>query len=423
MTSNTGAWEEQGAVCDDTFLPFEYNDATGAQQLFDVSEAACARFGFFHGYRVATPRGGALVIGVREGALWMHVDGEKGASAFPGEYEALLALGITQCDDAPSVYHEDKEGDFHVKRVEHVLPGSFEQRTHLVLQNENGPCPLLALTNALLARGDITLSPKEGISLIVTQQEILNKLSDRMLQVASSAANQEEAVMEVSALVPDIAKLNSGLDINVGFNGIEDYEPVGAVNVFRLCGVRLMHGWVADSAQREVLGGMRYNELISWALAHDDAAEASVREHATKARAFLDETRSQLTQTGLAQLRAGVREGEVVVLFRNNHFATITRRQGALYSMVTDVGYERERNIVWELLSDVRGARSEFFNGEFIGNESSKRREVLETLVLMGYARHDATAAVDAVTTGKVVDDETVTAALNWLTEHAMTHN
>ena len=31
------------------------------------------------------------------------------------------------------------------------------ERTPIALQNENGPCPLLACTNALLLRGDITL--------------------------------------------------------------------------------------------------------------------------------------------------------------------------------------------------------------------------------------------------------------------------
>lgn len=70
---------------------FEYKvEGLNQTAFFDISEAACQPFGFYHGYRVSTPRGGATVIGVKDGSLWVHVDHEQGATILPGNYEQLL---------------------------------------------------------------------------------------------------------------------------------------------------------------------------------------------------------------------------------------------------------------------------------------------------------------------------------------------
>jgi hypothetical protein len=38
-----------------------------------------------------------------------------------------------------------------------------------------------------------------------------------------------------------------------------------------------------------------------------------------------------------------MRERQLAVFFRNNHFSTLFRFGGALYSLVTDLGYLHER--------------------------------------------------------------------------------
>ena len=47
---------------------------------------------------------------------------------------------------------------------------------------------------------------------------------------------------------------------------------------------------------------------------------------------FLETTASQLTTHGLDQLRKTMRDGELAVFFRNNHFSTIYRYQVSLYA-------------------------------------------------------------------------------------------
>lgn len=49
---------------------------------FDVSDSSCRRFGLRARGRVRTPRGNATVVGVCEGVMWFHVDGERGAWFF-----------------------------------------------------------------------------------------------------------------------------------------------------------------------------------------------------------------------------------------------------------------------------------------------------------------------------------------------------
>lgn len=72
-------------------------------------------------------------------------------------------------------------------------------------------------------------------------------------------------------------------------------------------------------------------------------------------KSFIDETSHQLTYAGLHELHNHVQEGKLCVFFRNNHFATLTKNNGTLYLLVTDLGYANVGNVLWEKLDDVNG--------------------------------------------------------------------
>lgn len=79
---------------------------------------------------------------------------------------------------------------------------------------------------------------------------------------------------------------------------------------------------------------------------------------------FLDTTSHQLTYNGLTELHSHVQEGKICVFFRNNHFATLTKHEGVLYLLVTDLGYSSVKEVVWEKLDDISGD-TDLYNGYF----------------------------------------------------------
>ncbi len=42
-------------------------------------------------------------------------------------------------------------------------------------------------------------------------------------------------------------------------------------------------------------------------------------------------------------------------MFRNNHFSTVITHGGALYALVTDIGFQHNDDVVWETLNSLHG--------------------------------------------------------------------
>ena len=64
---------------------------------------------------------------------------------------------------------------------------------------------------------------------------------------------------------------------------------------------------------------------------------------------------SQLSIFGLIKLQEELKNGSLSILFRNNHFSILCKQQDQLYTLVTDEGYENEKNIVWEKIQNEEG--------------------------------------------------------------------
>ncbi|KAG5524044.1 hypothetical protein RHGRI_030899 [Rhododendron griersonianum] len=63
-------------------------------------------------------------------------------------------------------------------------------------------------------------------------------------------------------------------------------------------------------------------------------------------RNFLKNNASQLTVYGLFSLQDGLKERELCVFFRNNHFSTMFKFDGELYILATDQGYLNQPDLV-----------------------------------------------------------------------------
>lgn len=80
-----------------------------------------------------------------------------------------------------------------------------------------------------------------------------------------------------------------------------------------------------------------------------------IAENALRIQAFLNDFPSMMTYHGLALLHETLHDRELAVLFYNNHFSVLTKRNGRLYSLVTDVGYANHSAVIWEQLCDLDG--------------------------------------------------------------------
>lgn len=95
----------------------------------------------------------------------------------------------------------------------------------IILQNENGPCPLIALCNVLLLRNQIKLSPD---SPDVSQDRLVHLVANHLLECNSSErvgaefqANFHQNIADAVELLP---KLTTGVDVNIQFHDIRGFE-------------------------------------------------------------------------------------------------------------------------------------------------------------------------------------------------------
>eukprot|EP00300_Choanocystis_sp_HF-7_P041425 c8149_g1_i1.p1 GENE.c8149_g1_i1~~c8149_g1_i1.p1 ORF type:complete len:398 (+),score=91.63 c8149_g1_i1:39-1196(+) len=279
-----------------------------------------------------------------------------------------------------------------------LKPVRFQgKERRILLQNKNGPCPLIAICNVLLLRGKLDLGLREHASLQDLLNEVCHTMSDTVYKQSGDRSNQEQNLNDAIGVLSKLAK---GLDVNVKFSGPENFEFTSELAVFDLCDVRLFHGWLIDPQNRElavIVGNDSYNQIVVRAISAAERVNTLQGELSTLQRDrhsglsnsnvpsekerqlsdeinslsresillqdFLDSTQSQLTYHGLAQIHTRMSDGQLAVLFRNNHFSTIYKINRELYLLVTDQGFLREPHIVWERLREVEGD-SDFVTAE-----------------------------------------------------------
>nr|XP_033779046.1 ubiquitin carboxyl-terminal hydrolase MINDY-1 isoform X2 [Geotrypetes seraphini] len=232
------------------------------------------------------------------------------------------------------------------------------ERTPIITQNENGPCPLLAIMNILFLRWKVTLPPQKEV---ITSEELMAHLGDCLLSIKpqeQSEALQLNFQQNVSDAMMVLPRLSTGLDVNVRFTGVSDFEYTPECIVFDLLNIPLYHGWLLEPQGPEVLqavGKLSYNQLVEKIITCKHSNDPNLVTEGLIAEQFLESSAAQLTYHGLCELMATVKEGELSVFFRNNHFSTMIKHKGHLYLLVTDQGFLQEEKVTWESLHNVEG--------------------------------------------------------------------
>jgi hypothetical protein len=322
-----------------------------------------------------------------------------------------------------------------VKRV--MFKGN---KVPIAMQNVNGPCPLLAVANVLSLRGHFTIHEDKSVvtadELLAAVSDYLfdaNSAASDDLQ-----RNHERNLNDVIQMLP---KTLIGIDVNVKFDSITSFEFTAEHMLFDFCKVRLVHGWLVDpqDPQFAPLRKLSYNQLVEKEIAivgdatvkmsnlninndasNNDASATTTTTTTTTttststddvttpqptegntsteaapppskpvvddekitqallAEKFLNETATQLTYYGLTELHTGMKEDEMCVFFRNNHFNTLYKRNGELYILVTDQGYANAP-LVWEKLCQIDGD-SLFLRADFTTYQPTSPELVRDTI-------------------------------------------
>uniref|UniRef100_S4RYU3 Ubiquitin carboxyl-terminal hydrolase n=1 Tax=Petromyzon marinus TaxID=7757 RepID=S4RYU3_PETMA len=232
------------------------------------------------------------------------------------------------------------------------------ESTAIITQNENGPCPLLAIMNVLLLSWKIRFPA--GMEIINAEQ-LMECLGDFILETMPKEFSEAQRLnyeQNISDAMTIMHKLQTGLDVNVRFTGVADFEYTPECIVFDLLGLPLYHGWLVDPQNSDVVkavGKCSYNQLVEKIISSKQSQNSEVFSEGMVAELFLDSTATQLTYHGLCELNIHVKEAEICVFFRNNHFSTIYKHKGQLFLLVTDQGFLTEESVVWESLHSVDG--------------------------------------------------------------------
>uniref|UniRef100_A0A8C5PC22 Ubiquitin carboxyl-terminal hydrolase n=1 Tax=Leptobrachium leishanense TaxID=445787 RepID=A0A8C5PC22_9ANUR len=340
-------------------------------------------------------------------ALTPEEPSTSGGHSQPGQSQSLDSLesfsNLLSCpssdlnsegpeDKLPGLAEEEEEGKdslaarerFPGQSVYHIKWVRWrEQSTPIVTQNENGPCPLLAIMNVLLLAWKVKLPP---MMEIITAEQLMEYLGDYILDAKPKEISEIQRLnyeQNMSDAMAILHKLQTGLDVNVKFTGVSVFEYTPECIVFDLLDIPLYHGWLVDPQVcvevATAVGNCSYNQLVEKIISCKQSDRSELVSEGFIAEQFLSGTATQLTYHGLSELTTSLQEGELCVFFRNNHFSTMTKYKGLLYLLVTDQGFLTEENIVWESLDNVDG------DGNFCDSEFHLRPPSDPVVVYQGH--------------------------------------
>ncbi|PGH05722.1 hypothetical protein AJ79_06739 [Helicocarpus griseus UAMH5409] len=320
-------------------------------------------------------------------------------STVPAEASDRFQQSLSQPNGSAqsrSIQQEKLNETYDIRKV-NWTDGSTELRKSPVLvQNENGPCPLLALVNGLVMRSRAD-SPSPITKALQSREKIsLGLLMQALFDELTSYIDGSDQLPDIEALSSFLVMLDTGMNVNPKL--VLDNYPCDSPGTFletndtRLYSsfkLPLVHGWLANPSTAA------HAALSRVAQDHEDIQLLHFRKEEIEDRVFRGESltddeeklmqdidtiqyfvnvenATQLSAFGLEHLEKCLEPGSVSILFRNDHFSTLFKHPQShqLFTLVTDAGYANHAEIVWESLVDVNGSNTGFFSGDFrpVGN-------------------------------------------------------
>ena len=335
----------------------------------------------------------------------LHVHPPPGPSNHKSSLEETLEVGLPR-------WKEQRNETYQIK---HFNWFDFNSRTlrrsSMLTQNKNGPCPLLALVNALIlgAESDsrsalgTALRTREQVSLGLIIESLIDELTsegrgghltelpdvdelNRFLLMLHTGMNANPRLVSTATSSPNLMYArNSSLDLPLSLNSDQKpgtFEDTRDMRLYGAFGIPLVHGWLAPRTDPASAAFARSAQT------YEDAQTIQFREEELEEKlstvgltpeeqqllqdiscikSFLESYPTQITPYGLDIINESLFPGSAAILFRNDHFSSIYKHpeSSQLFTLVTDAGYSDRDEVIWESLVDVSGQNSEFFSGDF----------------------------------------------------------
>ncbi|KAJ6107108.1 hypothetical protein N7523_008431 [Penicillium sp. IBT 18751x] len=328
-----------------------------------------------------------------------------------GTQEQTPSASSANISDAEAARQmEQRSETYSIRKINWTDRTGQLLQSPILVQTQNGPCPLLALINALVLRSGPKLQTPIIRALRSREQISLGLLIEALFEELTTCLGPDEEFPDIEALTRFLTMLHTGMNVNPrlilvnGFpitwdasvtrltndlaqettDSLGTFQETDDLRLYSTFRVPLIHGWVASWSSREHTAMTRVAQL------HEDiqllpfrrqeledqvmqGRSLSPEEEQTMAdiqaiQNFVDvENATQLSPFGLTQLTTQLAPGSVSIFFRNDHFSTLYKHPQShqLFTLVTDAGYANHAEVVWESLVDVTGFNSEFLAGDF----------------------------------------------------------
>lgn len=265
--------------------------------------------------------------------------------------------------------------------VKTIVWSQYEQKTPILLQEENGPCPLLAIVNSLLLQEDIEArtvqlepnapdavgSKTQGIRTLLetagSGRVDLNDIVDALtVYLRAFSGLDSETITLMESQMPSLVY---GLDVDVNLvNGTCSQKGL-ASSLFKAFGLTFVHGWCREpnlgvASDKTFQQHQTYDELQDYLLKETSVESQEVQE-------WLKLNSTQLTPYGLRKLDDALQPDLISVFFRNNHFSSLYKgHDHDFYLLITDSDFSKHAGFVWQSLNSVSGGQDLFFTGDLV---------------------------------------------------------
>ncbi|CAH2350229.1 ubiquitin carboxyl-terminal hydrolase MIY1 [[Candida] railenensis] len=257
--------------------------------------------------------------------------------------------------------------------IKTITWSEFSFQTPILLQDENGPCPLIALVNTLVLQyefesqtsidstSDVRLNGIHSLRSILLEkgnkislQELLEHIGFLLVTITNSEA-------DASKLLDLLPQLHTGLSVNPNLvTGEFPPEDVSTILFQSVFGLQFKHGWVLD-ADIGLIQKLECFDQIQDELLNDEFGRQ------TSSGVWLEDNKTQMTAFGLEKLKQSLQPNEFTIFFRNNHFNTLFKNGSdeKLYLLLTDKSFNSKRKIIWQSLTTPSGKEDIFYTGDF----------------------------------------------------------